>query len=677
MTDRNATFDEQLIEVLDRALDGFRGGVAPDIPQVQSCNSVLDEEGKSLLKTLQDLALAADTWRGSTPDSLEMGLTTIPGDRPAPDFVGRYQIRRLIGSGAMGDVYEAYDPQLDRQVAVKVPRCERLAKNRTHFTHRFLREARAAAAVRHPHICPIYDAGETDGQPFVVMALVAGESLESKLSHGRIENVSQVVALGIQIADALQVIHEHGIIHRDLKPGNILLDEAGQAIITDFGLAVSTLESTRLTGDGLIIGTPVYMSPEQAAGDNSSLTAATDLYSFGAVFYEMLTGSVPFRGPLLQLLQRIQVESPVSPLELRPDLDEALAFMCLKLMSKKPQDRYSSASELAQELRNWHDQHRLANTSKQLAKSSIVTSVTESSQSSNPGDTDTQIVAMPASSIPPVSTENRSDVVRGSIESTSQVGNRWRLKTVRLAGVIAGLTLILAGSIGFLWMEQPDLRETPSSPVLASPHSETQIAQTAPSVSPPRLSGDFSIVISSDPEKGAVTKNRIQLEERGAYPLRNGELVQFEARLNQPGYIYLLWVNPDGTVTPLYPWDVEHEVGFQAPFVSGSERATDHVICPSSQKEGLEAGPPVGLQTFVMLARRSPLPKDIDLARLLDKLPHGPKLDTQLVTVRPQLRGIVAGRTKSVEYALFDELDSRLSPHFEFVRMMTFPQVSE
>src|SRR6516165_5282812 len=186
---------------------------------------------------------------------------------PIPSQIGRYRILGRLGAGGMGTVYKAQDPQLNRIVALKLPRFDGPTQGRALRVQRFQREARAAAGIRHPHVCPIYDVGEHEGQPYVVLAYIEGESLATRLARqGRYQDPRQAVDLIRQLLEALGAIHGHGIIHRDLKPSNILLDEAGRAILTDFGLARPTDESEGLTSEGVVLGTPAYMAPEQASG---------------------------------------------------------------------------------------------------------------------------------------------------------------------------------------------------------------------------------------------------------------------------------------------------------------------------------------------------------------------------------------------------------------------------
>ena len=214
-----------------------------------------------------------------------------------PDKIGRYDILGRLGAGGMGTVYKAHDPHLSRTVALKIPRIDTVSHDRAKRLERFQREARSAAQVYHPHVCPIYDVGIHDGQPFVVMAYVEGQSLAERLAQqGRFDDVGEAVTLIRQLLDALAAVHEHGIIHRDLKPSNVLLDSGGRAVLTDFGLARLEQESERLTSDGVVVGTPAYMAPEQAGGQPERTGPWTDLYSVGIVFFEMLTGQLPFTG---------------------------------------------------------------------------------------------------------------------------------------------------------------------------------------------------------------------------------------------------------------------------------------------------------------------------------------------------------------------------------------------
>jgi hypothetical protein len=271
-----------------------------------------------------------------------------------PQQIGRYRVLERLGAGGMGAVYRAHDPQLDRVVAIKVPLFDVPRSQLAQRIQRFQREARAAAQVWHPHVCPIYDVGEHEGQPYVVMAYVEGRSLATRLAAGRFENPAEAVTLTLQLLEALDAVHAKGIIHRDLKPGNIMLDAAGHAILMDFGLARPEQQTTEhLTSDGVVLGTPSYMAPEQAAGQAERVGPWTDLYSLGVVLYQMLTGRLTFEGPPLTVLARIVHESPPPPRSLRPDLDPALEAILLRALAKECEARYPSARDFAGALKGW------------------------------------------------------------------------------------------------------------------------------------------------------------------------------------------------------------------------------------------------------------------------------------------------------------------------------------
>jgi TPR repeat protein/tRNA A-37 threonylcarbamoyl transferase component Bud32 len=265
--------------------------------------------------------------------------------------IGRYEVRAKLGSGAFGTVYRAYDPQLQREIALKVLRPEALASPRA--VERFRREARAAARMLHPNIVLLHDAGEADGSFYIASTFIKGRPLSALIPSSGMEG-QRAAELALQLAEALAYAHEQGVIHRDVKPDNALVDESGRLLLADFGLAGGLQdEGTRLTGDGAILGTPAYMSPEQADGRTDQVGPLSDLYGAGVVLYAMLTGHAPFAGPLTVVLFNVLRTEPPRPSALRPNVDPELEAICLKAMAKKPKDRYPSAEDLAAALRGW------------------------------------------------------------------------------------------------------------------------------------------------------------------------------------------------------------------------------------------------------------------------------------------------------------------------------------
>ena len=313
-----------------------------------------------MLDTLRALDTAASDWKllpPPPPGTVAAPPPTTAGAASSepPDHVGRYRLLESIGVGGMGAVYRAEDPQLSRVVAVKFPRLDTPSQEHGRAVQRFLREARAAARVRHPHICPIYDVGEEGGWPYVVMALVEGPSLAQRLSHGRYDDLQAAAALAGQVAEALAAVHSCGIVHRDLKPANILLDADGRAMLTDFGLAYPSDDAEHLTAAGVVVGTPAYMAPEQASGESSRVGPAADLYSLGVVLYQMVAGRLPYEGPRMGVLARILSEAPRPPSHFRPALDRGLEAVILRAMARRPEDRFPNGLAFAEALRRWSE----------------------------------------------------------------------------------------------------------------------------------------------------------------------------------------------------------------------------------------------------------------------------------------------------------------------------------
>jgi tetratricopeptide (TPR) repeat protein/predicted Ser/Thr protein kinase len=377
--------DLELSQLLDEALSQLRQGKGID-PKFWKARDPQNANLLSLLETMRHLDSAAESWRffstapttslppsrdpnpdtptpgtvadhvpereGDPRDPKSLPPDSLPQAKPLPERIGRYRILRRLGRGGMGTVYQAEDPDLQRTVALKVPRLDRMEDDKFAW-QRFVREARAAAKIRHPHVCPIYDVGEHDGVPFVVMAYVEGRSLADRLADGERLADDEAVQLISQVAEALAVVHEQGIIHRDLKPANILLDGAGQAVLTDFGLARPTEDVEHLTAEGTLLGTPRYMAPEQAAGETQRVGIGTDIYSLGVILYELLVGRLPFKGPLASLLYQVAYEHTPPPSQFRENLNKDLERIILKAMARRPEDRYRDARELLRALNEW------------------------------------------------------------------------------------------------------------------------------------------------------------------------------------------------------------------------------------------------------------------------------------------------------------------------------------
>src|SRR3989454_92998 len=265
--------------------------------------------------------------------------------------LGDYELLDEVGRGGQGVVFRARQKSLNRTVALKVISLGQWA-SKAHLK-RFRLEAEAAARLEHPGIVPIHEVGERDGSCYFSMKFVEGGQLD-EVARREPMPIRRAVELIAKVAHTVHYAHEHGILHRDIKPGNILLDTKGEPHLTDFGLARLVETESTVTRTLEVLGTPSYMAPEQAAGNNSQLTSATDVYGLGAVLYQLLTGHPPFAGGTTFETVRLVLDTePRQPRLWNPKIDRDLATICLKCLEKDPQRRYSSALTLAEDLESW------------------------------------------------------------------------------------------------------------------------------------------------------------------------------------------------------------------------------------------------------------------------------------------------------------------------------------
>ena len=272
--------------------------------------------------------------------------------KPLPEKIGHYRVLEEVGAGATGRLYCAVDERLDRVVALKILR-ESLVGNDS-AQERLQREARSAAALSHDHIVTLHEfVASSESAPYLVMEFVDGESLQERIHRQTTFPAEEAARIASTIASALHAAHDAGVIHRDVKSSNILLDSvSGRAKITDFGLARITENDSHLTHEGMIAGTPAYMSPEQIA-DPTSVDPRSDVYSLGIVLYQMLTGTLPFRGTTRMTLLQVQYDDPQSPRKLNDRVPADLETICMKAVAKDPAARYASAAELEEDLQRY------------------------------------------------------------------------------------------------------------------------------------------------------------------------------------------------------------------------------------------------------------------------------------------------------------------------------------
>ena len=284
-------------------------------------------------------------------DTQTDGQQKVSTERPeqAPRTLGRFQLKRLLGQGGFGKVYLAFDPQLERNVAIKVLTA---AGNSQIRIQRFMVEAKSAARLKHPYIVPTFESGKEDSRYYIASEFIEGNLLSDESTQKSLDE-RRAVACIQKLATALAYAHERQVVHRDIKPQNIILDAAGDPHLMDFGLARRTDEESNLTTDGAMLGTPAYMSPEQARGEFAKVGPASDQYSLAVVLYQLLCGSTPFDG-LPHLVVTQVARGDVPPLKTRrPDISADLAAVCEKAMQKLPGDRYSSCNDFAEDLAAW------------------------------------------------------------------------------------------------------------------------------------------------------------------------------------------------------------------------------------------------------------------------------------------------------------------------------------
>jgi predicted Ser/Thr protein kinase len=345
-----STGANSLGDVIAGYLQAVERGEHPDRPALLTAHPKLREELAAYFADLDRMNRMAAPLRLDDANAT-VGLDeNLVGLLPVLRYFGDYEVEAEIARGGMGVVYRAKQKSLNRTVAVKMILSGQLASDGD--VARFRAEAEAAGNLDHPNILPIYEVGEHDGQQYFSMKLVTGGNLGGRAAE-LVVRPREAAALVARIARAVHFAHQRGILHRDLKPANVLLDPDGTPYVTDFGLAKRTEGDAGLTRTGAVVGTPSYMPPEQARADKQ-LTTAADVYSLGAILYELLTGRPPFRaGTVFDTIREVLEKEPDHPRTFNPRADRDLSAIALKCLQKAPEQRYDSAAALADDLERW------------------------------------------------------------------------------------------------------------------------------------------------------------------------------------------------------------------------------------------------------------------------------------------------------------------------------------
>jgi len=407
-----------------------------------------------------------------------------------PKQLGRYVVQTELGQGAFGKVFKALDPELHREVAVKVPKRELLAG--PNAADAYLAEAKVLASLDHPGIVPVYDCGRTsDGFCYVVSKLILGRDLAQLMGEETIsrERAAEIIAT---VAEALHHAHKRGLVHCDIKPANLLIDADGRPVVVDFGLAVREQNQSRQSRT--IAGTPYYMAPEQARGERHRLDGRADIWALGVILYELVTHRRPFNGESsADVLDEVAHREPKPARMVEDSVPEELERIILRCLSKEIRDRYATAADLGADLRRW---------------------------------------------------------IRAST-SGSSVGAGGAIPRLGL-GLWAGALVAAAVALTFLFVRQ--FHDHPNSNAVTGPSSgptDDRPLLSSAAVGVGRLDGDVNVRIWSANDD---RRQGLSIHEPAALPLKKDDRIRVEARLNRPAYVYLLWIAADGQVTPVYPW---------------------------------------------------------------------------------------------------------------------------
>ena len=412
----------------------------------------------------------------------------------ATEKLGRYEILSELGQGAMGIVYKAIDPLIERTVAIKTIKLDLSKEELANFEERFYREAKSAGRLNHPNIVTIYDVGKTDTAAYMAMEFLEGQLLREILDAHTALSIDKIVDIAAQVAEGLAYAHENNVVHRDIKPANIMLVRDGVAKIMDFGIAQMPTGSRTLAGT--VMGSPKYMAPEQIIG--KPVDGRADIFALGVMLYEMLTGESPFDGDNINtIMYRILNVTPVPPKSLAPRIPDAFNYIITKALAKEPEERYQNAMELANDLRNYS--HLAIPEAEATALSHHKTLDRRSTPRSTVGDETILLTKLPGN--PDVNADSmhtNKSRTPGSAVNTSVLG------LSKKSLVIAGAIAVLSAAVIWISGKSAHQNNTPPAtvtiPVVNPKPAATKITPTPHAESSTALVADKTEVTTIEPK---------------------------------------------------------------------------------------------------------------------------------------------------------------------------------